>query len=106
VGYRRLLALLLTLLIGVAATAPARADGEMGALRHGKHVTRSVEQALIVRSVRSDRHEHSGQRSSGQKSWLSGSRSAIRPTHAARRDASVRAVDTLPNHWGARHLTI
>ena len=106
VPYRRIIALVLTLLVGVAACAPLGAEGGTGALRQGKSIGRGVEQALAVRSVRASRHDYFSKRSSGHKMWLRGTRHAQYTGRAARRVVSVRAVDTLPAHWGARHLTI
>ena len=106
VPYERVIAIVLTLLVGVAACAPLRGGDGTGTLRHGKSIGRGIEQALAVRSVRTSRHDYFGKRSSGHKTWLRGTRHVQYTDRAARRAPSVRAVDTLPAHWGARHLTI
>ena len=49
---RRLVALALIFLVGVAACVPAHAEEDTRAIRGGKHLSRFVEQALIVRCDR------------------------------------------------------
>ena len=104
--YRRTIALLLTLLIGVAVCAPQRADDGTGAIRYGKHVSRGTVQALVVRAERNTRHHQAGHRRGSLRVWSAGSHEG--PTHSMAAWASfpIRSVDTLPSYWGARHLTI
>jgi hypothetical protein len=104
--YRRAIAFLLTLLLALAVCVPRRPDEGQGPIRQGKHLSRVVEQALVLRNSRGARKNHSGQRRGGLKAWSAGLHDSLAPDTLAVRTLPVRTVDTLPGHWGALHLTI
>ena len=104
---RRLVALALIFLVGVAACVPAHAEEDTRAIRGGKHLSRFVDQALIVRCDRGGQKDQTGQRRNGSKSWSAATQDSLAPCSSRRSDSlPVRSVDTLPGHWGALHLTI
>ena len=104
--YRRAVALLLIALLGLALCGPGRPDDGSGAVRHGRHVGRPAAEGLTVRAERGTRHGAAGHRRAGAKVWSAGSHEARLLTPAPSGLTQVRSVDTLPSHWGARHLTI
>jgi hypothetical protein len=103
---RRLVALALIFLVGVAACVPAHAEEDTRAIRGGKHLSRFVEQALIVRCDRGSKKDQTGQRRSGSKVWSGRSIDSLAPNTVQIHALQVRSVHSLPCHWGALHLTI
>jgi len=103
---RRLVALAVIFLVGVAGCAPAGAQEDTRAIRRGKHLSRFVEQALIVRCARGGQKYQTGQRRNGSKSWSARTQDSLSLVPVLIRILPVRPVDTLPGHWGALHLTI
>ena len=66
---RRLVALALIFLVGVAACVPAHAEEDTRAIRGGKHLSRFVDQALIVRCDRGGRRIRLASGAAATKSW-------------------------------------
>jgi hypothetical protein len=106
--YRRSAAILLSLLIALAVCLPERPDGAPGTLRHGNHLSRGTVQAVVVRPERASRHSSAGQRQrrGNARSWSPESLAGSAHASIGSTPTSIRSVDTLPSHWGARHLTI
>ncbi len=102
---RRLVALAVIFLVGVAGCVPAHAQEDTRAIRRGKHLSRFVDQALIVRCDRGQKYQ-TGQRRNGSKSWSARTQDSLSLVPVVIRILPVRPVDTLPGHWGALHLTI
>jgi hypothetical protein len=100
---RRFIALVVVLLVAVAGCVPAHAEEDSRAIRRGKHLSRGVEQALIVRCSPKDQ---TGQRRSASKVWSRQTDDSLVPAAVEIRILPVRTVDTLPRYWGALHLTI
>jgi hypothetical protein len=104
--HRRLVALAVIFLVGVAGCVPARAEENTRAIRGGKHLSRFVEHVLIVRCARGGQKYQTGQRRNGTRSWSPRTQDSLGPDPVVIRILPVRPVDTLPGHWGALHLTI
>jgi len=103
---RRLVGYALLTVIALAACSSALADEGLGAFRHGKHVSRAVDPALAVRTTRGGHADASLHRRGAGKAWAAGSARGIAPGRAALAGLVHRPVDTLPGHWGSRHLIV
>jgi hypothetical protein len=106
VSCRRIVLLVVVVLVGVAAGAPMRAARDTATVGHAKHLGHLIEPELLVRALRRGGHEDWVQRTadtieSGGVHHHPGLRAGVRDFAA-----DVRPVDTLPGHWGARHLTL
>jgi len=102
----RLVSCALLAVIALAAAAPADRDDSLGAFRHGKHVSRAVDPILVVRTSRGVHADRSSHRRSGGKTRAFSSDTPIPPVRATLARLALRSVDTLPGHWGARHLIV
>ena len=103
---RRAIALLLIALLGLALYHPDRPDDGQGAVRHGRHVGRPDAEGLVVRAERGTRHDSARHRRAGLRVWCAGAHATPLLSLTPSPLSPVRSVDTLPSHWGARHLTI
>jgi hypothetical protein len=104
--YRRIIATLLVLLIGVAVCLTDREGDGTGPIHHGKHLSRVIVQAVVVRAERGCRHDLAGHRRGSVRAWSAGAAEVPTASVATSGSLPIRSIDTLPSHWGARHLTI
>jgi len=91
--------------VALAACLPALPDDTLGALRHGKHVSRAVDPVPAVRTTRGMRSDPLTHRRGGSPAWGTGAASVSPASLPVPRHA-VRWVHTLSAHWGSRHLLI
>jgi hypothetical protein len=98
--YRRIIAILLILFIGVAVCLAGQQDDGTGAIRHGKHLSRATVQAVVVRAGRGTRHDLAGHRRGGARLSV-GIDGMSTGSMIASGALPIRSIDMLPSHWGA-----